>query len=107
MTPIVRRTWAPRGQPPVLVHPFGWRRASMGAAICPRVGGGGARVGFDIRPGSYNTETLIEVLGGLHRILDGDKVTVVVNPLKSGEFGGIFVSITLADGRTLGGNATN
>jgi hypothetical protein len=37
----------------------------------------------------------------------GDKVTVVVNPLKSGEFGGIFVSITLADGRTLGGNATN
>ena len=37
----------------------------------------------------------------------GDKVTVVVNPLKSGEFGGIFVGITLADGRTLGGNAVN
>jgi hypothetical protein len=37
----------------------------------------------------------------------GDKVTVVVNPLKSGEFGGIFVSITLADGRTLGGNTAN
>jgi hypothetical protein len=37
----------------------------------------------------------------------GDKVTVVVNPLKSGEFGGIFVAITLADGRTLGGNAVN
>jgi hypothetical protein len=37
----------------------------------------------------------------------GDKVTVVVNPLKSGEFGGIFVSMTLADGRTLGGNAVN
>ena len=37
----------------------------------------------------------------------GDKVTVVVNPLKSGEFGGIFVSITLADGRTLGGNVVN
>jgi hypothetical protein len=37
----------------------------------------------------------------------GDKVTAVVNPLKSGEFGGIFVSITLADGRTLGGNAVN
>ena len=35
----------------------------------------------------------------------GDKVTVVVNPLKSGEFGGIFVSITLADGRKLGGRA--
>jgi Family of unknown function (DUF6152) len=37
----------------------------------------------------------------------GDKVTVIVNPLKSGEFGGIFVSITLADGRTLGGRPTD
>ena len=37
----------------------------------------------------------------------GDKVTVVVNPLKSGEPGGIFVSITLADGRKLGGRATD
>ncbi len=32
----------------------------------------------------------------------GDKVTVVVNPLRSGEHGGIFVSIKLADGRVLG-----
>lgn len=37
----------------------------------------------------------------------GDKVTVVVNPLKSGEFGGIFVSVILADGRKLGGRATD
>jgi uncharacterized protein DUF6152 len=37
----------------------------------------------------------------------GDKVTVTVNPLKSGEFGGIFVSIELADGRKLGGRATD
>jgi Family of unknown function (DUF6152) len=37
----------------------------------------------------------------------GDKVTVVVNPLKSGEFGGIFVSILLADGRRLGGRPTD
>ena len=35
----------------------------------------------------------------------GDTVTVVVNPLKSGEFGGIFVSIALPDGRKLGGRA--
>jgi hypothetical protein len=37
----------------------------------------------------------------------GDKVTVVVNPLRSGEHGGIFQSMTLADGRTLGGRATD
>ncbi len=32
----------------------------------------------------------------------GDKVSIVVNPLRSGEHGGIFVSIKLADGRVLG-----
>jgi plastocyanin len=37
----------------------------------------------------------------------GDKVTIVVNPLKSGEPGGIFVSMVLADGRKLGGRATD
>jgi len=35
----------------------------------------------------------------------GDKVTVAVHPLKSGEHGGIFMSITLPDGRKLGGRA--
>jgi hypothetical protein len=40
-------------------------------------------------------------------IKPGDKVTVVVSPLKSGEPGGIFTSITLADGRRLGGRATD
>ena len=32
----------------------------------------------------------------------GDKVTVVVNPLRTGEHGGIFVSMKLADGRVFG-----
>jgi hypothetical protein len=31
----------------------------------------------------------------------GDKVTVKVNPLKDGEPGGLFQSVTLADGSTL------
>ena len=35
----------------------------------------------------------------------GDKVSVNVHPLKSGEPGGIFMSITLPDGRKLGGRA--
>jgi transposase len=83
LTPVVHRTWAPRGQPPVLVHPFGWRRASMCAAICAKIGGGGAQVAFDIRPGSYNTDRLIEVLGELHRFLDGDKVTLVWDNLSA------------------------
>ena len=34
-------------------------------------------------------------------IKPGDKVSVVVNPVRSGEPSGIFVSLTLADGREL------
>jgi len=37
----------------------------------------------------------------------GETVTIVVNPLKSGEPGGIFVSMVLADGRKLGGRPTD
>ena len=33
----------------------------------------------------------------------GDKVSVTLNPIRTGEPGGIFVSVTLADGRVLGG----
>ncbi len=32
----------------------------------------------------------------------GDKVSIVINPLRSGEHGGAFVSIKLPDGRVLG-----
>jgi hypothetical protein len=35
----------------------------------------------------------------------GDKVSVTLNPLRNGDPGGIFVSVTLADGRVLGGRA--
>jgi len=32
----------------------------------------------------------------------GDKVSVVINPLRTGEHGGVFLSIKLPDGRVLG-----
>ena len=32
----------------------------------------------------------------------GDKVTVVMNPLRDGALGGLFVSVQLADGKVLG-----
>jgi hypothetical protein len=46
LTPNVRRTWAPVGQPAVLEHPFNWKKASMAAALCYGVRGGGARLTF-------------------------------------------------------------
>ena len=35
----------------------------------------------------------------------GDTVSVTLNPIRTGEPGGIFVSVTLPDGRVLGGRA--
>ena len=52
--------------------------------------------------GDFKDVPVIEVM-----VKPGDKVTLVVNPLRSGEHGGIFQSMTLADGRTLGGRATD
>src|SRR6266513_410673 len=33
LLPSVRATWAPRGQTPVLHHPFNWKRLSLAAAL--------------------------------------------------------------------------
>jgi hypothetical protein len=77
LTPNVRSTWAPRGQPPTLVHPFNWKRASMAAALCYGVGGGGAQLCFHLQAGNYDTDTLIGVLGELRRFLGGQKATLL------------------------------
>jgi DDE superfamily endonuclease len=75
-TPCVRSTWAPRDQPPLLVHPFNWKRASMAAALCYGPGGGGCQLAFHLQPGNYDNDTLIVVLGQLRRFLGGQKATL-------------------------------
>jgi hypothetical protein len=57
-------------------------------------------------PVLYNVEGgTLRMLRGLGWTFDtlkpGDKVTIVMNPLRSGEAGGSLVSATLPDGRTL------
>jgi hypothetical protein len=36
LIPPVRRTWSPRGHTPILRHRFGWKKASMAAALSYR-----------------------------------------------------------------------
>jgi transposase len=67
--PNVRRTWAPRGQPPTLTHPFNCKKASMAAALCYGVRGGGAQLCLHVTPGNYDTDTLTEVLSELRQFL--------------------------------------
>jgi hypothetical protein len=64
LLPAVRATWAPRGKTPVLRHRFNWKRLSMASALAYEPDGSDARLVFQMRPGAYNDETLIEFLTG-------------------------------------------
>jgi hypothetical protein len=60
-----------------LIHPFNWKKASMAAALCYGVRGGGAQLAFHVRAGNYDTDTLIKVLDQLRRFLGGEKATLL------------------------------
>jgi hypothetical protein len=59
------------------VHPFNWKKASMAAALCYGVRGGGVQLAFQVHPGNYDTDSLIGVLQELHRFLGGEKATLL------------------------------
>jgi hypothetical protein len=61
----------------VLVHPFNWKKASMAAALCYSVRGGGVQLAFHVRAGNYDTDSLIGVLEGLRKFLGGEKATLL------------------------------
>jgi hypothetical protein len=81
---VVRATWAPRGQTPVLSHKFNWKRMSMSAALCYRPDRSAAELVFATQPGAYNTETLINFLNQLHTLLGDDaNITLLWDGLPS------------------------
>jgi transposase len=66
--PVVCRTWAPRGETPVLTHASGnWKRLSVAGALAFRWDGRRARFFFQTQPGSYTDRTLIAFLRDLRR----------------------------------------
>jgi transposase len=66
--PVVCRTWAPRGETPVLTHVGGnWKRLSVAGALAFRWDGRQARFFFQTQPGSYTDRTLIAFLRDLQR----------------------------------------
>ena len=77
LLPSVRATWAPRGQTPVLRHPFNWKRLSLAAALVYEPDGSDAHLVFQLRPGAYNGETLIEFLTDLHHLERGRRVLLL------------------------------
>ena len=75
--PVVRRTWAPRGQTPILRHAFNWKRLSVAAALAFRWDGRHTRLYFQTRPGAYTTEPLISFLRDLKRHFRGQRIILL------------------------------
>ena len=73
----MRATWAPKGHTPVLRHRFSWTRLSMSGALAYRPDASGAALVFQIKEGSYDTESLIEFLTDLRGHFGGEKLTLI------------------------------
>jgi hypothetical protein len=56
--PSIRRTWAPKGETPVLIHAFNWSSISICAALGYRWDGRRSRLFFQTRAGAYNSESM-------------------------------------------------
>lgn len=75
--PSIRRSWAPKGKTPVLIHAFNWSKLSICAALGYRYDGQRTRLFFQTRKGSYNADTLIPFLQDLKTQLRGQKAVLV------------------------------
>jgi hypothetical protein len=83
LIPPVRRTWSPRGRTPILRHRFGWKKASMAAALGYWPDGTAARLCFHLQQPSYTTDTLIEVLDQLGTFYSGQRVVLIWDGLSA------------------------
>jgi transposase len=83
LIPPVRRTWSPRGHTPILRHRFGWKKASMAAALGYRPDGTAARLCFHLQKDSYNTERLIGVLDQLGAFYADQQVVLIWDGLSA------------------------
>ena len=83
LLPSVRATWAPRGHTPVLHHRFNWKRLSLAGALAYEPDGSDAHLVFQLRPGAYNDETLIEFLTELHELEQQRPVVLIWDGLPS------------------------
>jgi len=76
--PVVRRTWAPRGETPVLIHTGGhWKRLSIAGALAFRWDGRRTRFFFQTRAGTYTDVALIAFLRALKRHFPRQRVMLI------------------------------
>jgi hypothetical protein len=81
--PPIRSTWAPKGETPVVIHPFHWKKVSVAGALAYRWDGRRCRLLFNTKPDSYNSLALIRFLRMLRRHFCGTKVILLWDRLNA------------------------
>lgn len=61
----------------MLRHRFSWTRLSVSGALAYKPDGSATALAFQVKPGAYNTESLIGFLTDLHEHFDADKITLI------------------------------
>jgi transposase len=86
--PVVCRTWAPRGETPILTPVGGhWKRLSIAGALAFRWDGRRSRFFFQTRPGTYKDVGLISFLRQLKRHFRGPRVLLIWDGLAAHKSG--------------------
>lgn len=75
--PPVRRTWAPKGQTPVLTHPYNWHKLSVAGALAYRWDARRCRFVFRTLEGNFKAKDVIAFLQALKRHFRGKKLILV------------------------------
>jgi transposase len=79
--PSIRRTWAPRGQTPVLIHSFNWKKLLVCLALGFRWDGRRHQLWFRTSPGSCNRHRVLAFLQALARHVRGRRVFLIWDQL--------------------------
>ena len=73
----MRRTWSPRGQTPILVAPFNWKRLSAIASLITTAAARHVGLCLRLQPGSVKQPQVLAYLKALKRHVRGRKVILL------------------------------
>jgi transposase len=75
--PSVRRTWSPRGQTPILVAPFNWKRLSAIASLITTPAARSVGLCLRLQPGTVKQPQVLTYLKSLKQHVRGRKVILL------------------------------
>ena len=76
LRPSVRRTWAPKGQTPIIRHHFNWQRLHVVGGICCKPDGTEPILELQLQTVPVNSDSTIAFIDAIHKIVEGPVVLI-------------------------------